>query len=144
MPELNPDQFDYRINHQPPGDEDNPRLHDLSKAMPDVYEHPEYYDHGQEPVVNRQVTRVMRQARGNPEHMVDMYRGAPHGITHINTGDWVTTSPEYARQHGLHEDDPAQDWPVYHAKVPAKHLGFGGNDLIEYGYHGPTVKARKL
>ena len=137
---LSPDQ--YRGIHQP--GVEGPAIHDLSEMFPsDVYTHPQFYGHG-EKTHDREAARALRGARGNPEALVDVYRAVPHGTTSINTGDWVTTSPSYARTHGYHPDDPTQDWPVLHAQVQAAHVRSGGNDIIEWGYAGPAVENARV
>jgi 8-oxo-dGTP pyrophosphatase MutT (NUDIX family)/GNAT superfamily N-acetyltransferase len=78
--------------------------------------------------------------RQNGDHLVTIYRAAPKGLTSIGTGDWVSPSGSYARQHGVHATDPHKDWPVYRAKVPAKHVRWAGDSLNEFGYYGPPVK----
>jgi hypothetical protein len=106
----------------------------------DVYEHPQYYtgtEHPQESI------RQMRRVRGQPERPVTVYRAAPRGIQHINTGDWVTLSGRYAAEHAKHPTDPAQDLPTIKAQVPAHHVRFAGDDLNEYGYYGPSVEAQR-
>ena len=140
---LSPDQFqDYRGLHQPALE--GPAIHHMEDLFGgDVYTHPHFYGHG-EKAHDREASRALRSAKGNPDAPVNIYRAAPHGVTSINTGDWVTTSPTYARSHGLHADDPSQDWPTLHAQVPAKHVRTGGNDIIEWGYSGPTVEKARV
>lgn len=50
----------------------------------------------------------------------------------------MTTSRGYAKQHAMSEKGEDHDWPVLHAKVPAQHVRFAGDDLNEHGYFGPT------
>ncbi len=141
MPDLNPNQFgtDYRGVHQPSM---GPPLHDMTGGgeMPDdVYTHPQYYTGTEHP---EESIRQMRGARGKPDKMVTMYRAAPRGVSHINTGDWVSLSAGYAKEHAKHPTDPKQDYPTYKAKVPASHVNFGGDDLNEWRFSGPSsVKA---
>jgi len=131
MSNLNEDQFGaYRGNHQP-----NPsgyQMHEAEKAYPDVHEHPEYYDFDA-PGYARSL-RDIRRAHGDPEAGMNIYRAAPKGVTRINEGDWVTTSREYAQQHGKHPTDPKQDMPVISRHVKAKDLRAPGDDVNEWGY----------
>ena len=128
---LNEDQLGaYRIPHQPTPD--GYQMHEAHKAYPDVVEHPEYYSHPASGY--SQSLRDIRRVNGNPEASVDMYRAAPSHVTAINHGDWVTTSKQYAQQHGRHATDPKQDWPVLHMKARAKDLRGAGDDVNEWGY----------
>jgi hypothetical protein len=134
---LSPDQ--YRGIHQPQADDESPAIHNLDELFgPDVYKNPHFFGHGDR-VHDREAAVALRRAHNSPESNVDIFRAVPHGVTSINTGDWVTTSPSYARQHGYHESDESQDWPVLKATVPAKHVRTGGNDIIEWGYSGPSI-----
>lgn len=135
---------DYRMNHRPadPDPESAAPFHHLNHndnvIFPDdVYTHPHYYTGYPK---DRETQRQMQQARGNPEHPVTIYRALPKGHTKINTGDWVTPSAQYAKGHAAQED-PDHDWLVIKAIVPAKHLWTQGDELSEFGYHGPTIEA---
>lgn len=70
---------------------------------------------------------------------VDVYRAVPHGVHEINQGDWVTTNPDYAHQHGYGEGARGSDWPVLHARVPAEHVWTDHNSEDEQGYQGPDL-----
>jgi hypothetical protein len=134
---------DYRMDHRPPGPHYGAPLHALDDERHgqfglDVYDHPDYYGSGQS---NAEMVGAMRRARGKPDAPITIYRALPKRRTQIHTGDWVTTSAEYAHQHGMHPDDPDQDMPVIKANVPAKHLWTSGDELSEFGYHGPDVEA---
>lgn len=132
---------DYWGGHRP--FEDGDPLHDLGSegTFPqDVYDHPEWYSFdGYE----REIGPILRAVRGKPDAMVTIYRALPPGAPRvINTGDWVTLSERYARQHAMNSDDPTEDWPVISAQVPARTVRSGGNDIIEWGYWGGPVLAR--
>lgn len=134
------DEFDvgYRGGHQPPAT--GAPLHDLlaTDHFPRrVYSELQHYTHmsGQEPADKESMHAVSRY-RGKPDAPVTVYRAAPHGVTHINPGDWVATSPSYAKQHAMREGTGQGDWPVHSAKVPAHTVRNGGNDIVEWGYHG--------
>lgn len=137
---------DYRGHHvapQPGHAEEGvgAPIHDLEGVMPDVYDKPHLYTgaYRDQPEGNRETVRQVRHARGNPEADVTVYRALPHPHRDINPGDWVSTSGQYARQHGYHATDEKQDWPVVKAKVKAKHLWSEG-EIHEYGYHGPKIE----
>jgi hypothetical protein len=133
---------DYRIYHRPPGPEHGAPLHDLTVVYPDdVYTHPHYY-HGQRPAsaADRESTAAFMAARGNPEHSVKIYRAVPKHVTEINPGDWVTTSPSYAR---LHAGNKSEGFHVLEATARAGDLHTDGNSLAEFGYNGQgMIKAK--
>lgn len=123
---------DYRGQHQP--DLDGPGIHDADQVYDGIHDNPHWYRTG-DPAADAESLAAIRAARGRPEATVRVYRAVPHGVTEINPGDWVSPSKSYARQHGTHPDDPAQDWPVISKVVPAKHLREGsGNSIHEWGY----------
>lgn len=129
---------DYRMQHRPPDADFGAPLHDLAKVYPeDIYTHPHYYDGG-EPGY-REAHSIARRVKGQPDAKVTIYRALPAEYAHqgFRPGDWVSTSKEYARQHGMHNEDSQHDWPVIRTTVPAKHLQTNGDSLLEYGYTGP-------
>lgn len=129
---------DHRLSHRPLDDGDP--LHALGTVgvlRPDVYEHPEWYGWGD----LREVHRVMLSVRGRPDAPVRIYRAVPPGVSVILSGDWVTLTEAYARQHAARTDDPAEDWPVLSAVVAASSVRNGGNDVLEWGYWGPDLAA---
>lgn len=144
---LNPAQFDYRGRHQPPAT--GAPIHDLTNpehdsAMPDdVYSKPHFYDHssGRERY-DRESAAVVRGAQGQPNRPTSIFRAVPRGVEHINPGDWVATSKTYAKQHAMSNGE--DDWHVLEAKVPAKHVRTGGNDIVEWGYGGPEPIQAKV
>lgn len=130
-----PDEFGAPINNLTSGEYGMPR---------DVYTHPQFYTHaggrGRDPVTRRydlESTLAILQLKGKPDNTpVTVYRAVPRGVTTINPGDWVAISKTYALRHS----DGMSDWgsmDVLEAKVPAKHVRNGGNDIIEWGYWGP-------
>lgn len=132
------DEHDYRMMHQAPDADYGAPLHDVENIMPGFYDHPHYYNHGQDHF-HDSANKVMK-ARGNPEHKVRIYRALPaeHAGGGFNTGDWVTTSKDYARLHGRHYNDSKHDMPVISTVVPAKHLHTEG-DIHEWAYNGPST-----
>jgi hypothetical protein len=129
---------DYRGQHQPMVDESDPGIHNLHELFgEDVYKTPQHYGHGES--YDTQAITQLRRAQGRPQARVDIYRSVPPGVRSINTGDWVTTSRDYAKQHGRHPTDPSQDQHVLWAKVNAEHVRTGGNDIVEWGYSGESI-----
>lgn len=134
---------DYGGQHQPA--DDGPTADDLlgpdSFAPPDVYENFRFYT-GFEDMVRSEVMPVLRKVRGNPDARVVIYRALPPGHTNIESGNWISLSLAYAREHAIQDDDEGNDWPVIAAEVPARTVRWAGDDLIEWGYFGPAVQAR--
>ena len=129
---------DYQGQHRPGGPDHGAPFHDLNQMWgDDIYEHPEWYDSMDYGIKN--IQRQLNEARGNPDHPVVIYRAIPSGKTDINTGDWITTSLPYAREHAVQSENPDEDWPIVRSTVPAKHV-WTNNDLHEWGYHGPNVR----
>lgn len=112
---------------------DNSRLRELGVDIPD---HAAESDEDFE--ARKQRTREKRHAG---EHGVWIYRSAPKGVKEIGPGEWVSPSKSYARMHGKQEEK-GKDWPVYKARVPAKHVRWAGDSLNEFGYFGPPTKAQ--
>lgn len=131
---------DYKLQHRAPSPEDMEDgtaapLHALEPVMPDVYRRPRLYAHGPAWMA---AARVAQAVEGQPDALVTIYRAAPANVQVINTGDWVTTSLEYARIHACQDDDAGNDWPIMVASVPAREL-YSEGDLCEYGYAGPPI-----
>jgi GNAT superfamily N-acetyltransferase len=127
---------DYQMYHQPPDpdpQDGTPSIDALGDALPDLYEHPEYYWPLSDSFAQESI-RVVRAVKGNPNAQVTIYRALPPEYSQIDTGNWVAVSLSYARQHAMSEG-----WPVISAVVSARDVYFGGNDYIEYGYWGGTV-----
>jgi len=121
----------YHGVHIPPGGpEDDPEwaspMHDVRNAMPRAYA-------GWDAESGRQ----LQASEGKPDHPVTVYRALPADRREFNTGDWVTTSGAYARQHGESNLRHAP-WHVVRADVPARHL-FNEGYMTEWGYQGPHI-----
>jgi hypothetical protein len=135
-------QFDYRGQHQPSLDEEySPGFHEMDKAYPDYYDHPEYYGTREMPGVG-DTARIARSVRGRPGHVVRVYRAAPKEVNQINTGDWVTPSHEYAKEHG--EANLNGNYRILSGITYARHLRATGDHPPEFGYAGPPLRVRRF
>jgi len=125
----------YKGSHTAPNwKEYGAPLHDLTKMMPsDVYSQmgKQLYGIGDK-LIDSQWRTAALKARNNPDAMIDIYRAVPKGIKDINHGDWVTTSPEYAKWHGENVLDGNYD--IVNKKVKAQTLSTEGYPY-EFGYH---------
>jgi hypothetical protein len=102
----------------------------------EAFEHPEEHGYGE---CDAETMRQLRRVHDVPGSLVRIYRALPPGLGQINTGDWVTLSKDYARQHAMRDDTAAHDWPIVYADVPAHTVFSDGKDLDEYGYGGPSI-----
>ena len=128
---------DYRMRHRPP--EDGPLAHELGKGdyMPaDVLVHPEWYT-GFSPYLPG-FWRTVRAAQGRRGATLRIYRALPQPHATFREGDWVTLSLAYAKDHL--ESNLDGEGHIIAADVPAGTLRFAGDDLMEWGYWGPTVE----
>ena len=113
-------------------------LDDLSKIMPaEVYSlsGKRIYGVGEHPV-DSEWYRAATKAKGKPEAQIDVYRAVPSGIKDINHGDWVTTSPTYAKWHG--ENVLNGDYDIVKKTVKAKELSSEGYPY-EFGWHDENL-----
>ncbi len=134
------ESIDYRGHHKAPGkDEDNfhAPAHKLDHLYPeDVYGelgHHYYGSGGSSSKMDREVLNILREARGNPDHEITIYRAVPSEFkdADINKGDWVTPTFDYANNHGLREFDSHH---ILEKRVPARHLFTNADSLQEFGY----------
>ena len=122
---------DYKLKHVAPGNDGySANARDLNALMPDVYEHPEWYDAEASP----RTVELIRAMHRDPNMMVTVYRSAPAGVQQINPGDWVALDEQYARDHGAGMGENGQDWPVMSMQVPAHQLWSEGSSLTEFGW----------
>jgi hypothetical protein len=129
---------DYHMRHRPP--EDGPLAHELWKGeyVPeDILQHPEWYTGFREYI--RGFWPSVRVAQKRPKTMLRIYRALPKPHSTFREGDWVTLSRAYAQ---VHLDGPlGGEGHIIMADVPADTLRFAGDDLMEWGYWGPTIEA---
>ena len=102
----------------------------------DAFSHPREYGFGE---CDAETMRQLVFARNYPDGAVRIYRALPPGLGEINSGDWVTLSKDFARQHAIRDDFIAHDWPIVYADVPARTVLTDGKYLDQYGYAGPSL-----
>ncbi len=132
---------DHRMRHRP--DEGGPPAHDLvtqdiESPMPeDMLTHPERYTGSRNWV--REFWPSLLKVQGKPNAPITIYRGLPSTApAAFEAGDWVTLSQSAARRH---VESHVPGGQVISAVVPAHTVVFAGDDLMEWGYWGPTVMA---
>ncbi|MFT8396685.1 hypothetical protein [Propionibacterium sp.] len=124
---------DYRLSHRAPGPEEDGttvRLDQVGgehdEVFPaDVDRHPERY--GAE---HAETVEQVRQAHGDPDAMVQVWRAVPAGVEVVNPGDWVGLSPQKAQAEAAMEHSR-----VITATATARDLWCEGV-LEEWGYQG--------
>lgn len=128
-------EADYRMRHRPSEGE---RAHELgAEWLPaDVFVHPEWYTGFREMLP--EFWPVLLSAQGKPRKTLRIYRALPQPHATFREGDWVTLSLSYAKAHL--ESNVSEGGHIIAADVPASTLRFAGDDLMEWGYWGPTVE----
>lgn len=125
----------YRGSHLAPNAKNyGATLDDLTKILPeDVYSQQgkQLYGFGDR-MIDSEWRIAALKTRGKPNAEVEIFRAVPKGVKDINSGDWVSTSKTYAKQHG--ETTLGGDYEIISKKVPAKTLSTEGYPY-EYGYN---------
>jgi hypothetical protein len=125
----------YRGSHLAPNAKNyGATLDDLTKILPeDVYSQQgkQLYGIGDR-LIDSEWRIAALKARGKPNAEVEIFRAVPKGVKDINSGDWVSTSKAYAKQHG--ESTLNGEYEIISKKVPAKTLSTEGYPY-EYGYN---------
>jgi len=130
-------RFAYQGGHTPP--DDGAQAHDLGAGThfpADILTHPEWYTGFRGHL--RSFWDSILKAQGKPGSRISVYRALPGQHTTFSSGDWVTPSLRYAQDHAAGEEG----WHIIKATVPARTLRFAGDDLVEWGYWGPTVEGK--
>jgi ribosomal protein S18 acetylase RimI-like enzyme len=126
--------FSYRGSHTAPdASVYGATLDNLTGIMPkDVYtqQGKSLYGLGNRAVDHEWYMAALK-AKGNPDAEVTVYRAVPKGVKDINSGDWVTTSKTYAKDHG--ENYIGEGYEIISKNVKAKSLSTEGYPY-EFGY----------
>lgn len=120
----------YKVQHTAPMRDENPNASDLNSVMPDIYGPNGKRYFGTGAAYDDKALSVIRKMQGKPNSSVVIYRAVPEGVTDINSGDWITTTKEYAMDH-IGSDS---GYTVISKKVKAKDLANDGNSIHEFGY----------
>jgi hypothetical protein len=141
------EENEYRGSHESPDRESGVPMHDLKGVYPEDFHHADgfrqYADQGND--YDMKSYNTVRRVKDKPDDMVWIHRAVPKSVHKealktdsplkhmIRRGDWVTTSKEYAKEHG--EAALKGDYHIASKRVPAKHLFTDGNSIHEWGYH---------
>lgn len=82
---------------------------------------------------------ALQALAGKPDEMVTVYRAAPAGSA-IRSGDWVSLSRQYAKDHGEATADGA-GFEIIEQQVKASDLYTDGNSVNELGYQPEAVRS---
>ncbi len=138
--ETQPIDTSYRGSHVAPNAERyGATLDNLGGIMPaDVYSSKGISRYGiNDPAIDREWFAAAYRAKNNPNYETTVWRAVPKGVKDINSGDWVTTSKTYAKNHG--ENTLNGEYDLISSKVKANTLTSEGYPY-EFGYHQPTRK----
>lgn len=148
-PYVAPDE--YRGQHGAPDHESGSPLHDVTSngIYPKDFYGPNgrrYYGTGDDAMDAATFDKIYRM-QSKPDEMVAIYRAIPEvagkkkGLTlsssHINPGDWVSISRQYAVEHG--ESALNGKYHLTKRMVPARELFTAGDSIHEWGW-SPKVK----
>lgn len=133
--------FEYMASHRPVTIEGGAST--LDNLIPsfgeDIYGKNalQYFGTGS-PNLDRQALSVFQQVKGNPNATVTVYRAVPKNVEQqsLNSGDWVTISRDYARQHG--ESTLGGNYKLVEQQVPVSSLTTNADSILEQGYYPKT------
>jgi hypothetical protein len=133
----------YRGEHTAPTTESAPASDLTSNGVypADVYTRPDWYeqDDGLEEM------RKIQRLKGKPDSPVWIHRAVPLDVAEeamkldsplsyvFRGGDWVTTSKQYAKDHG--ESALNGKYRVFSKRVKAKDIYTNGDSIFEWGYN---------
>lgn len=125
----------YRGSHLAPNAKTyGATLDDLTKILPDDVYSPQgkqLYGIGDK-LIDSEWRIAALKTKGKPDAEIEIFRAVPKGVKDINSGDWVSTSKTYAKQHG--ESTLNGEYEIISKKVKAKTLSTEGYPY-EYGYN---------
>lgn len=128
---------DYRDSHTAPGPDAAPAhaLNSNGIYPDDIYSSKgaSYYGDGRDD--DKLVLAQLKTLKDRPNASIDIYRAVPkkHKDDGINAGDWVTTSKQYAIDHG--EGRLNGDYAILKKTVKASEIHTDGNSYHEFGYN---------
>lgn len=124
---------DYKGEHEAPDKSNGSPMHNVSGIYPeDFYDNDGLRQYAYDDY-DKEVYYIVKKVYKRPNTTLYVYRAIPKGLkTTINTGDWVTPSLQYAKDHG--RDNLNNSYKIIKKKVHARDLFTDGNSLSEWGY----------
>jgi hypothetical protein len=139
---------EYRGQHSAPGADSAPAFDLTGNSVypKDVYDMPHWYESD----LGLEEMRKIQRLRGNPDAPVWIYRAVPkdvydeamerglkEGVSPLSLllkdGDWVTTSKQYAKDHGA--SALKGEYQIVSRRVKAKDIHTNGDSIFEWGYN---------
>ena len=121
----------YRMQHKAPTRAGgNPPAFDLSTVFDDIYGKDALRLNSTGANFDKKAISIIQSIKGKPDAEVEIFRAVPMNVKDINSGDWVTTTKDYAYQHM----GDMKDWHIISKKVKAKDIATDGNSIHEFGY----------
>jgi hypothetical protein len=125
---------DYKIQHKAPSKNYGATMDRLTDIYPDdIYSSKALQNYGEGYPYDRLAIQIMQSAKDNPNKKIKIYRAVPKDVNTINSGDWVTTTMQYAKSHG--KSVMNNDFKVISMSVPASTLHTDANSIHEWGYN---------
>ena len=134
-------QNDYKGEHTAPDEESGAPAYDLTinGIYPkDVYNMPSWYESEEGLDEMYKILRLKGRADGpvwiHRAIPMEVYkRSRSKGVIPLNRGDWVTTSKQYAKDHG--ESLFKDDYKIISKRVRASEIFTNGDSIMEWGYY---------
>jgi protein-arginine kinase activator protein McsA len=123
----------YKGSHKAPTKNYGARMDNLEKMYDAIYTNKALQEYGQNYPFDRLAIKIIQQAKGQENKLIRIYRAVPKDVNVINSGDWVSTTEEYANEHGEAVLD--NDFKVISKVVPAYTLYTDGGSIHEWGYN---------
>jgi hypothetical protein len=123
----------YKGSHKAPTKNYGARMDNLEKMFDGIYTNKALQEYGQNYPFDKKAIEIMQKARGQEDKLIRIYRAVPKQVNVINSGDWVSTTEEYANEHG--ESVLNNKFKIISKTVPASTLYTDGNSIHEFGYN---------
>lgn len=135
---ITPEESSYKGKHTAPMNDSGKPLWDLSEIYPaDFYssQGARFYGHGEDLGRDMRIVSQIQSFKGRPDRPVTIYRAVPKDVPKgkgINTGDWITTDRQYAKEHG--QSALGDNYKIIKKTVKARDIFTNGDSIYEFGY----------
>jgi hypothetical protein len=120
----------YRVEHTAPSS-DLPNATNLEESFPDIYSRNGLQYYGTGMAYDSKAINAIKSMRTNPNKPITVYRAVPNSVNDFESGDWITTTREYAIDHIGNDDG----WHVISKSVKPNEINNDGNSIHEFGYN---------